>query len=521
MADERQPLLGSGDPQRYGDAPEEHYDATPRESDVEDEEEDENLLTTTAFGVTVSLPELLRSASRRTGTTEPTVLCGICLENVAVSTTTRLRGNGGPCSHRFCKACLAGYLGSRVRDGHVSTSCPHYQTDACRATASEEDHRRLLSPGDFAKYERFRRMAEDENWRDCPKCGAQVLGSPAAPEMRCHACGYGAGLGEFCFFHANQHAGMSCAEHHRRVTLQERSSEALVSKLARPCPRCGAPTIKSGGCNHMTCQRCRANWCWLCNRDMDLLGRADDHTDDPVGWHYNEENPNGCANKQFIPDVPLRFLHLFECWDAVIRGVFGLIIFGAAFAVSMTLFSILALFLSYYVMILLWIACRVGYAYSSAPYRRCLRCLSIPLVLCVALISVASMVAIYGAITVAWAACALPTFPLTYAYFRCRREWTEMEVWALIIWPVTYVSLLTGVDLGINLGAWLYDAVGADNDGDGPNPNPNEDLNLNIGLENVEANPNLNPDPNPNPDDNAAPLLPRAPEALRMRDIEV
>eukprot|EP00968_Pinguiococcus_pyrenoidosus_P011249 scaffold898_cov229-Pinguiococcus_pyrenoidosus.AAC.13 len=465
-AEERRPLLGDGLPTSYSG---ERKVAEARDVEDDDTEEDPDLLSTTAFGVTVSLPDLLRTASMIPDKPQ-TILCGICLENVDVATTTNLEGSGGPCSHRFCKSCLSSYLSSRVRDGHTMTSCPNFQTDQCTAVASEEDHERLLPPEDYRKYLRFRRIAENENWRDCPKCEEQVLGSPQQPALVCHRCGYGRREGEFCFFHANAHVGMSCAEYNRSRAVQERSSEALVNKLSKKCPRCGAPTIKNGGCNHMTCQHCNCNWCWLCNRDMDLLGRADDHADDPVTWHYNEENPNGCANKQFIPDVPIRFLHIFECWDAIIRGIFGLIIFGAAFAVSMTIFSILALFLSYYVMILLWIACRIGYAYSSAPYRRCLRCLSIPLVLCVALISVVSMVALYGLVTLAWIACALPCFPCVYAYFRCYRNWQEMEVWALVVWPITYISLLTGVDLGFNLGAWLYDAVGGDNnDVDGEN----------------------------------------------------
>lgn len=31
-----------------------------------------------------------------------------------------------------------------------------------------------------------------------------------------------------------------------------------------PCPRCGIYIQKSGGCNHMHCQRCKHEFCWFC-----------------------------------------------------------------------------------------------------------------------------------------------------------------------------------------------------------------------------------------------------------------
>jgi len=33
---------------------------------------------------------------------------------------------------------------------------------------------------------------------------------------------------------------------------------------AKPCPACGVNIEKTGGCDHMTCHRCRHGFCWLC-----------------------------------------------------------------------------------------------------------------------------------------------------------------------------------------------------------------------------------------------------------------
>ena len=42
--------------------------------------------------------------------------------------------------------------------------------------------------------------------------------------------------------------------------------DAWVREHTRPCPRCRAPILKNGGCNAMSCARCKLNFCWACMR---------------------------------------------------------------------------------------------------------------------------------------------------------------------------------------------------------------------------------------------------------------
>jgi hypothetical protein len=53
------------------------------------------------------------------------------------------------------------------------------------------------------------------------------------------------------------------------------------------CPQCKARIEKiPGGCNHLTCQRCDYQWCWICGAKYNEE-------------HFNEWNVFGCSGMQF------------------------------------------------------------------------------------------------------------------------------------------------------------------------------------------------------------------------------
>lgn len=54
----------------------------------------------------------------------------------------------------------------------------------------------------------------------------------------------------------------------RELTREE---VAELKNEYRPCPGCDQLTIKTDGCNHMTCTSCAAHWCWACREFRDPL----------------------------------------------------------------------------------------------------------------------------------------------------------------------------------------------------------------------------------------------------------
>lgn len=271
-------------------------DARPMSRDIADE-------------LRLGASRLFRDAERRAvlsaGLTGPyecqTFLCLVCYENTAAAS----RLNLGGCKvddHGCCEECAANFFRSRIEQGRVfELYCPIGAADGgCGlsegpsepAAATSEEVERILRDDEKSldKYKRFLKTKVDSALRECPDC--QCLCSPTldaderpVPEMTCSSCG-----SHFCYYHAAAHRDSSCEEYEVWLTAEtKRISEAFGTK---DCPRCTWQTMKNGGCNHMTCQVCRCEWCWICG---EMLTTRGPHGEDPIYWHYSDENvDSGC-----------------------------------------------------------------------------------------------------------------------------------------------------------------------------------------------------------------------------------
>ena len=122
----------------------------------------------------------------------------------------------------------------------------------------------------------------------CAVCWNNVQVNPhegpvATCTVCCHAtcvrCGVQAHPGELC------RAAAGGSTHNAATNL-------LAEAKSQACPYddCKCPTTKGTGCNHMTCNRCGKDWCWVCHSPL---------TRNSVTDHFTLPSPCG----QFVHDV--------------------------------------------------------------------------------------------------------------------------------------------------------------------------------------------------------------------------
>jgi hypothetical protein len=225
-----------------------------------------------------------------------TFRCGICLENQAKVDLFHIPNCEQIISHQFCRDCVSGYVKSQVSQAVTTVVCPG-TAPKCAGELRVDDVREIVEEAKdehlSTQFERFVGMAKSDNYRECPNivsgdiCGeACTTGSVLEPAIICSKCQF-----KYCFVHANAHPGEECAKYSERTLNENKVNEDFINETTKECPGCSAHTFKTGGCNHMTCQHCKMDWCWLCNNKMG------DGNGFGVTEHYMELGP--CAGGQF------------------------------------------------------------------------------------------------------------------------------------------------------------------------------------------------------------------------------
>lgn len=226
-------------------------------------------------------------------TSQETFYCQICLCNCPASDGFQLSS----CNHLFCSHCLRSYVDTRLAEaalyGLLCPFLPDFHGEGglsagCATEIPDEEVQRLCGEETLAQLQRFRAMRQDETYRECPSCQARVLGGGPGRRQRTLTCPQCSLV--FCFKHANAHPGQSCWQFEMTQRLTQLKAAVHMATVSRRCPSCSMKIIKDGGCNHMTCAFCGADFCWLCGRH--LTGES------AVQRHYASWNLCGCPGMQ-------------------------------------------------------------------------------------------------------------------------------------------------------------------------------------------------------------------------------
>jgi len=202
--------------------------------------------------------------------------CEICCLTFPVQLLTGLA-----CGHLYCNQCWTEYLTTKIMDEGASQmiECP-----GCNIVVDDHTVMNLIiDPMVKQKYQHlitnsFVQCNRLIKWCPSPNCTYAIKVQHVEARLVKCKCSH-----KFCFSCAeNWHEPVSCNLIKKwKLKCQDDSetSNWLIVNT-KECPKCSATIEKNGGCNHMRCKACQADFCWLC------LGEWSSHS---ICNSYNEE----------------------------------------------------------------------------------------------------------------------------------------------------------------------------------------------------------------------------------------
>ena len=209
------------------------------------------------------LPATVTYGDPHGGTPEEFQMCFVCCDDSVKSEDFISLG----CKHSYCRECWTNYLESRITEGEVfNIRC---MDPECQINLSYDCVKEIASDAVFAKYKKFmgtKVASESKKYTFCPMegCGAcsELTSALVGSTVDCQSCSHA-----FCLkCQEEAHEPASCEAMKLWLKLQQEDGMTTkwISAHTKDCPKCKKPIEKNGGCNHMSCGQCRAEFCWLC-----------------------------------------------------------------------------------------------------------------------------------------------------------------------------------------------------------------------------------------------------------------
>jgi len=206
-------------------------------------------------------------------------VCLVCMEELDVNRCwTGCRGEVVADRDAFvtyCVTCVRTDAEIQIREARMSVE-GHLQCicRGCSARIGQDEVTKLFpeNPELIGRYELFSanaKAASDplSSWCPYPDCGVQVKLRKKSRRARCGQCHRG-----FCTLCSRPHnALLSCS---LSADYQFQQWKTSTKHGCRRCPSCKLYIEKDAGCNHMTCSRCRHQFCWVCGSEWRVVCSA-------------------------------------------------------------------------------------------------------------------------------------------------------------------------------------------------------------------------------------------------------
>jgi ariadne-2 len=128
-----------------------------------------------------------------------------------------------------------------------------------------------------------------------------IKSKPAARRVLCNSCN-----NQYCFLCSlPYHAPTSCQIIRSWNLKCQDDSETRNYLLAhtQDCPKCKVCIEKNGGCSHMTCNRCKHEFCWVCLQDWKIHGAT-----------YDCNRYKGNPEQDNAREALNRYTHYYHRW---------------------------------------------------------------------------------------------------------------------------------------------------------------------------------------------------------------
>ena len=265
--------------------------------------------------------------------------CQICCED------NILQGDmyAMPCGHNFCIECWEQFLHHMVLSGPsdaIHTKCPQAgcqelvtedeltdilinKTNPVVNDASDESNTNVSLLDKFRGYQLRCFVEQNGRTRWCPGNNCSKIAytrssnhmdvlTSAGPFVTCD-CGE-----TFCLKCGEEpHAPTHCAllQQWKEKCKNESETANWILANTKACPKCSSRIEKNQGCNHMTCQSCKYEFCWIC------MGDWNEHGANTGGYYKcnkfdNSSSSTGQSDADKAKRELDRYLHYYKRYHA-------------------------------------------------------------------------------------------------------------------------------------------------------------------------------------------------------------